>query len=268
MFRRRSDAQFVRDESRLRRFLPFISPRRNEALVYFEQEVVVDAALALLKDRNVNVPRERRATLFHLVIRALARVFHERPNLNRFTAGGRLWQRNGVWISFSAKRELEDGSPLLTVKRQFPADESFEDLVDGVLEGLGSARAGKRTRSDREMDFALRLPPTLIRLGAWALRKADHWGLLPQGMIRDDPLFATAFVANLGSIGLDAAYHHLWEYGNCGVFATMGRVRRNADGQRTVTFKFTFDERVEDGLYAANSLELIRSWLEEPSQLL
>ena len=31
------------------------------------------------------------------------------------------------------------------------------------------------------------------------------------------------FFANLASIGMDACYHHLYEYGNIGIFAVIGR---------------------------------------------
>ena len=31
---------------------------------------------------------------------------------NRFVAGGRLWERDEVWLTFSAKLALEDGAPL------------------------------------------------------------------------------------------------------------------------------------------------------------
>ena len=37
------------------------------------------------------------------MLRAIALVLAERPRLNRFTAGGRVWQRDGIWLSFSAK---------------------------------------------------------------------------------------------------------------------------------------------------------------------
>ncbi len=37
----------------------------------------------------------------------------------------------------------------------------------------------------------------------------DWLGLLPAFMTRNDPLYSSAYVINLGSVGLEAAYHHL-----------------------------------------------------------
>ena len=79
-------------------------------------------------------------------------------------------------------------------------------------------------------------------------------------MIDTDPLYTSAFVANLGSIGIDAAYHHLYEHGNCPLFVTIGQVR---DGQLTI--RYTFDERVEDGLYCAKSLQVLAQRIEDPA---
>ena len=86
----------------------------------------------------------------------------------------------------------------------------------------------------------------------------------PAALLRNDPMYTSVFVANLGSIELDAAYHHLYEWGNCPLFATLGRIEK--DGDRTVAIvKFSYDERVEDGLYAARSLEKFRAYAEDPA---
>jgi pyruvate/2-oxoglutarate dehydrogenase complex dihydrolipoamide acyltransferase (E2) component len=107
------------------------------------------------------------------------------------------------------------------------------------------------------------------------VRRLDAWGLLPASFSAGDPLYASAFIANLGSVGLDAAYHHLYEYGTIPIFVTIGRVRRVAvaleDGsvasREVVTLRWTYDERIEDGFYAARALDRLREALEDPDQL-
>ena len=80
-------------------------------------------------------------------------------------------------------------------------------------------------------------------------------------------MFSSVFVANLGSVGLDAGYHHLWEYGTCSIFAVLGRIRRRSDGVSVADVKYSYDERVEDGLYAAITMDGIKERLEDPSLL-
>ena len=267
MFGRRPDATLVTDLPAVRRFMPMLSARRNDNLVYYGHELSAEPALRFVEQWNQGRDPARRLTLFHLLLRSLARVAEERPRLNRFVAGGRLWQRDGVWISLSAKRSFEDGSPILTVKRRFDPDESLDALVDGLTGGLRRGRSGERTTSDKEVDLLLRLPPFVVRGLLRLARGVDAFGLLPGSMIEPDPMYCAFFVANLGSVGLEAGYHHLWEHGNCPFFCVMGAVREGADGARVVPLKWTFDERVEDGFYCARSLERLAEIFAHPEKL-
>ncbi len=101
-----------------------------------------------------------------------------------------------------------------------------------------------------------------VALARWL----DAHNLLPRMLIEGDPLYASVFVANLGSVGLDAAYHHLYEWGNCPIFAAVGRVREessaNGETRKLVTVRYTFDERIEDGLYCARALGHLKNIVE------
>ena len=92
-------------------------------------------------------------------------------------------------------------------------------------------------------------------------------GLLPRRMIDADPLFPTLFIANLGSIGYPAGFHHLWEYGTTSMFGVFGRIERTEGGRRKITAAWTYDERIEDGLYSYHVLEAIRKRIERPERL-
>ncbi|MGH0034114.1 MAG: hypothetical protein ACQGVK_03715 [Myxococcota bacterium] len=268
MFGRRADATRVRNLNRLRSFMPFVSPSRNGAVVYFDTEIEVEPALRFIEQQNRQRPADRPMTLFHLYLRCLAHHLHTRPGVNRFTAGGRLWQRNEVWITFSAKEAIEDGARMMTVKRRFEREESLDEMVDGVLARLTRRRGGEENSSDREMKLALDLLPAIvIRFLMWLLNRANDMGLLPRKMIDDDPMFTSVFVANLGSLGMDPGYHHLWEYGTCPMFAMMGRIRERHDGVKVMVCRYTYDERIEDGLYAGITLNSIKEHMENPEKL-
>lgn len=267
MFGRRPDGALVKDASAMRRFMPFVSPRRSESLVYFAQEIDVEAALVFVEAKNADRAEERRMTLFHLVLRAIARALEDRPRMNRFVAGHRLWQRSEVWLTYSAKKRLDDGAPVVTIKRRFEPGETLDAMIDGTLARLREGRGDKRSTSEKEMSLLLRLPVIVVRAILWCVRTLDALGLLPKSMIDSDPLYASAFVANLGSVGLRAAYHHLWEHGTCPIFCVVGRIEKGADARRRIVLKWTFDERTEDGFYAARALDLVRQRLENPAEL-
>jgi hypothetical protein len=138
-----------------------------------------------------------------------------------------------------------------------------------------SGRRGEKTQSDQEMSLLTRLP----RLGVDGVvvlgRALDYFNLLPARMIVEDPLYASAFVANLGSVGIAGAYHHLYEYGTIPIFVVVGGYRNvplAADGDRVVvkrvsTIKYTYDERIEDGFYCARAVSRMKELLEAPARL-
>ena len=269
-----------------RRMMAFLMRGRNESAVYFEQRLDLTRTLPWLAERNAqpvssrasspagspDAPADARATLFHLILHALASVLHERERLNRFTIGSRTYQRTAVRLSFAAKKGMTDDAPLATVKRTFPPGESFGALVGELTAEIGGARSEAPSAMDRELAAALALPGFLLSPSVALLRRLYAWGLAPRALIDTDPMYASAFVANLGSLKLEAAYHHLYEHGNCPLFVTIGRIAQTpvADGDRVVarpevTIRYTFDERIEDGLYCARALQLLKQRIEDPA---
>jgi len=255
-----------------RRIMPYIMRGRNESAVYFEQTIDVTAAQEWLAAYNAR--GGAKATIFHLVLFGLSRMLHERPRLNRFAVGRKIYDRDGVYLSFAAKKERSDDAPLVTVKREFSATEGFERLVNGLFSSVVEARSDRPSASDKEVDLLLRLPRPALDGAVSVMRWLDGWGMVPPQLLRGDPMFTSAFVSNLGSLKLDSVFHHLYEYGNCPLFVAIGQVKTQAmptaDGsgvevRPTVTLKWTYDERIEDGLYAGSSIEIVRRAIEDPA---
>ena len=63
------------------------------------------------------------------------------PRINRFVAGGRIYQRDGVWISFTAKTEMTEEGALLEVKHHFDPEQPFADLVRELQEGVAAGQS-------------------------------------------------------------------------------------------------------------------------------
>ncbi len=275
MARDRFDGTPVPDVHPVRRIMPFIMPSKNGAFVLFEHDIPTAPLIGFLAGVNGTRPPDRQVTMFHCVLRAIGIALTEFPRLNRYVAGSRLYARKAVWIAFSAKQRLERDAPLFTAKVQLEAGEPLGDFVDRVLGVLGEGRSGKETAADREIKTFLRLPGPVLRAAVKLQRLLDGWNVYPSSLLVDDPLYASAFVANLGSVGLDAAFHHLYEYGNIPIFATMGRIHKapvvyenGSVGSREVfRMRYTYDERVEDGFYAARALERLAACLADPATL-
>lgn len=253
-----------------RRMAVILFKRRNESAVHIEEAVDVTDTLPWIERWNAREGAPH-LTFFQLLLFGLARTLHEHPRLNRFVAGRKLYQRDGVWLSFAAKKSLSPDAPLVEVKREFPEGETLEQFAEAMAARLREARSDTLMKVDREVKFFLKFPHYVLIMLIRLIGIVDFFGLLPRSFIRDDPFFASAFLANLGSVGGSAAFHHLYEYGDIPLFVTLGRLAEEVvvkDGKPTVRtiarLRIVYDERIEDGFNALRAMITLRKLLEDP----
>jgi hypothetical protein len=275
----RPEGKVIKRLSPLRRILPYLMRTRAESLVYYEQVVEVERAQEFIAHYNEGSGEgsgKERISIFHIILAATGRVLHERPGLNRFVSGGRIYQRNQAELSFSVKKSFDDNAPLLTVKLPFSGEEKVGEVVEKIRAEVGEVRTGPPNQAEKESSFFLKVfPGVLMRLFVGLARALDGINLLPSFMIKGDPLYASVFLANLGSLGLDRVWHHLYEWGNIPLFCAIGKIDKgvvvgpdDAPVVRNVMrLRWTFDERINDGFYCVKTLELLKGYIEDPQSL-
>jgi hypothetical protein len=268
VFRFRPDADLVTDAPFVRRIQPFIMPTRNESIVYYDVDADADAV-----DDHVQELRARgvRATVLHVTMIAAVRALVARPRLNRFVAGGRLWQRRGIWLSYTVKTQKNDRGAVLAMKRRIDEHASDVDIVHAIEGGIGEARSGIATATEKELRLLLWLPTFILGALVRLLGVFDRFGLLPRFFIDGDPMFASMFFTNVGALGMNAPQHHLYEYGNIPLFCMIG-AKRHAffvdDGgvvraRWVYPLRFSFDERVEDAQYCLHGVQIMVQEMEK-----
>ena len=271
---RRSDGDLVKEVDAVRRMMPYIMRGRNESIVYHTTQWDVTGARVWLRAFNRARATKAQATLFHLAAYAIVKTFYARPGLNRFVSGGRIYQRRGMWISFAIKTTLADGAPLRTVKLYFPENETFDEYIDRIAEAVKTGRSEKESRIESEVRLLTKLPGPVLQILLAAARGLDRLNLLPAALLTPDPMYASIFMANLGSIHIDNAYHHLYEYGTCSFFCVLSDAKptvvtdRSGRSQVRLILQpyWSFDERINDGFYCMKSLEFMRRFIEDPER--
>jgi 2-oxoacid dehydrogenases acyltransferase (catalytic domain) len=268
----RPDGALVRKAPKVRLFMPYLLPRRGDAVVFYEQKIDISQTLDYLErwnDGGTRVPLR----FFHIYLAAIARMMHERPRANRFIAGRRLYQRHDVAISISVLKARDDDAKLTVVKQIYPAGLGLTGAFECTEAVIGNGRAAAKTPSEREVTLIQKLLPRWLIPVLPRLQKLGDWlNITPASLSANDPLYASIMVSNLGSIGIDSAYHHLYEHGTLPIFAVIGAARQEAvvtkrrevEIRPVVTVRYTLDERIVDGYYAARSLDMIQSWIEQP----
>lgn len=274
--KRRCDGTYVKDLPYFTRMLPYIMPTRSESCIYFEQDFDVTKALAYVRQANAGSPRgEKKLTLFQVILCAAARTIALRPKLNRFVAGLRYYQRNRIVFNFVAKKQLTDGGEEINVTLPFSPFETLSTIGPKVSSYVARVKKGEATDTDDLNAFLARLPRFVNRLVIGLLFFLDYHNGLPYSFIKGMPFFSTIFFTNVGSVGIDAPFHHNFEFGTCGLFVAIGKIRRerglDENGGRTerdmVKVTFTYDDRIADGIYCGKAIDLLKSLVEEPSRL-
>jgi hypothetical protein len=244
-------------------------PHRNGSAVYLDLRCDVTQTRKWLAQHNR--ASGDACSLQTLFLFAAGRIFVEFPAFNRFVSGSCLYQRSSASVSFVVK-EREGESTMVLAKVALPVTgETLKDFSLRITHETGTARATQR-RFDRQVTRLLKLPTFAVR-GLMRLRSLlDDWNLLPASLVRDDPFYTSLFVSNLGSIGGPAGYHHLYEYGTCGVFAVLGAIEIEAvtsqtgepTRRRMLPIRLTVDERVADGMTLIRLMRRFQGLMENP----
>ncbi len=271
----RPDGDVVRTHP-YRRIMFYIMNKRNESIVYFDEKVDARPLLAYLDKARPQFG----ANITHCVVAAGEICLASNPHMNRFVAARRLYQRRGRTITFSMKRARVDDSQahrekLATVKLKTSEPRTFAELVRDINAQITDNRSGRKTYADKEFALFDALPRPVFEIAVRLITALDRYNLLPGFFIDTDPLYTSMFIANLGSLGMGAAYHHLYEYGNCPSFVMVGGVNdepRVIDGAvevvPTLHLRFSYDERIDDGMAARNGIRAILRVLQEPERWL
>lgn len=274
-FKNRRDAIYVKDLHPFKRIFPYVMEGRNNSLVYSLQRVDATNLLQFMESHNAGRPPAERIGLFHVFLAVVARTFHLRPELNRFIVGRRFYQHKDIAITFVAKKEYTEEAPEAEVRMVFSGRETLEEVRDMVDRRLHVARSDHKGDDDKLMDIVASLPRPLIVLVVKLVQWLDYHNILPAFLMDAIPLYTSIYLANLGSIGLGAPFHHLFEMGSASSFLTIGKIEKqpvvDEKGQVVardcIEFAFAFDERVSEGFNHIRSIQVFQSLLTHPELL-
>lgn len=271
--RGRHGADRVPMAGNLNSMFPYIMKRRCDSVAYYPMSIDVENLLAYIE---ANKSTEMAMTFFQAVLLALAKILRERPALNRYIIGRRVYQRHNVELAFLARREYSENSTETNVWVSIEPGDRRAEILRKITGNIQIAKSGSDKDDEKAIGAFLRLPRWALRLAIRFLEWYDFYFDTPKPFRGGvDPLRCSAYIANVGSVGLGAPYHHLFEWGTCSLFVSIGKIEPRvcvgADGKptvrRMVDLRFALDERIADGFYDARSLELFAEYLLDPRQL-
>lgn len=272
----RRDGRWVKDAPGLQTVMAHLMPNRTDCEVYLNDSIDATELMKYLEIKNAEHP-EFKTTIFHCAIAGLARMVKERPLMNRFIQGRRIYERNEISLSFVCKRRFTDHSDEALMVLVPKDTDTLYDISKKIVGDVRETRKSEHASGgvDSLLDGLAKLPRPILMLIVNVVRILDFWGINPKAITEGDPNYTTILCSNLGSIRCPSVYHHLNNYGTNSIMITIGTLHKEEllmpDGHKeirdVVDIGATLDERIADGFYFARSLKLIKHIFAHPELL-
>lgn len=271
----RYDGYRVHEKDPLFNVIPHIMRSRLDSQVFFEEQIDVSNLNNFILQNRQTIPN---LSTYHIIVAAAIRTITQKPRLNRFISGRKIYARNYIRASLAVKKSMSEDADEMLVMPEFNYDDTLHDVVEKFNKLVCDAKSETENTNKTGAFVGLinLLPGFLIKFVVWVVRCLDSIGKMPKFINKLSPFHSSLFVTNVGSIGLNSVYHHLYEFGTTSMFLAIGKkevVREiNADGtinnKHIINIRLVLDERICDGYYFATAIKHFKKLVKKPESLL
>ena len=265
----RYDGRLVRTAPSMSKLMPYLMKVRADSQNQFEADIDIHNAEMYLAQKKREGYTDM--SMLHIFLAAYVRVVAERPAIHRFIAGQKIYSRNKLECLMTIKKDMSLESPDTCIKVEF-------DPRDNIYNVYKKFQRAVITAKNEDGDFEsivgtlVKLPGLLLRGAIATLRFLDYFGLLPKALHKISPFHGSMIITSMGSLGINAIYHHLYDFGHLPVFLSYGKMFTKEvtlpDGTKEnhhfVSFKVVTDERICDGFYYASAFKQMMRYLNHP----
>lgn len=268
----RKEGRRIRTLPAMTQFTPFIMKTRNDSMNMFED--VIDITNV---EKYLDLKHEEGYTdmaMLHVILAAYVRIVAERPGINRFIAGQRIFARKNIECVMTVKKEMSLESPDTCIKVEFDPRDNIYNVYKKFRTEVNKALS-EDTDFDKTAGTLAKLPRFVLRGAVGLLNWLDYRGWLPKALLKVSPFHGSMIITSMGSLGIPAIYHHLYNFGTLPVFISYGNIftadaiKRDGTRERHhfVTIKVVTDERICDGYYYASAFKRLKRYMLHPEVL-
>lgn len=273
MFSFRSDGRKLKSVSPIFKLMPLIMKKRSDSHVYYTEDIPLaplDEYIAKKAEEGI------RLSYMNIIYASIVRVIAEKPSLNRFIINGRAYARNEIWVCFVVKKNMSEDAEETVIKLPFTGSENIFQIKDKLDEAISkNNELTNENDTDKLTKVLSHVPFFLMKTAVNFLKFLDKINCLPKSIIDASPFHTSAFLTNVGSLGIDAIYHHIYDFGTTGMFLAMGKKKKsfiydddnNFKEERSISLAWVADERICDGFYYANAIKAFKKYLKKPELL-
>ena len=273
-FTDRRDGRRLRTLSSINALMPYLMKKKNDANNYFRDTVEINETEKFLRwKRTHGYPG---MGFLHIVIASYIRVAAQYPAINRFVSGQRIFARNNIECIMMIKREMKAEAEETSIKVVFEPTDTITEVYQKMNAEIERVRnGGADTETDDAAKMLMKFPRLILKFLVFILDIFDYFDILPKSLLSASPFHGSIVITDLGSIGLPALYHHLYNFGNVPLFISFGTKRKayepDKDGvfseHRYMDYTLVLDERICDGFYFSQIFRMFNSIIRKPQLL-
>ncbi|MBE6140508.1 MAG: hypothetical protein E7172_03110 [Firmicutes bacterium] len=260
----RKDGKYLQAKDGIHAIIPYLMENRCEAEVFQSLNLDITNLKYWVDQQNVNL--DFKYTYFQALTAVFVKTIFNRPELNRFVQGHRLYERNYVSITFAAKDKMSDQAEEKMIVLKINPEETALQLARKMAFDIFETRKKGTNELDKILKRLTKMPRFILRLVTNFIKWLDYHGWVPKYLSENDSNYATLLLSNLGSIKSNSCYHHLNNYGTNSICITIGTIKEE-NNRFIVDIGATLDERISDGFYFAKSLKLAQYICSNPKVL-
>ena len=268
----RYDGRLVRTAPSMSKLMPYLMKVRADSQNQFEAKIDIHNAELYLAQKKKEGYTDM--SMLHVFLAAYVRVVAERPAINRFIAGQKIYHRDNLECLMTIKKDMTLESPDTCIKVEFDPRDNIYNVYKKFQKAVIEA---KNEDGDFEsiVGTLVKLPGLVLRAAIGILRFMDYFGFLPKALHKISPFHGSMIITSMGSLGIPAIYHHLYDFGHLPLFLSYGKMYSkevtHLDGTKDkhhfVTFKVVTDERICDGFYYASAFKQMMRYINHPETL-
>lgn len=271
----RKDGRKLRTLQPMNRLMPYIMKKRSDSQNTFADKIEVSKADIICRKKVLE--GKTNFSFLHILLAAYLRVITQRPAVNRFVSGQKIYARNEIVFVMTIKKEMSLSAPDTVIKVKLSPDDTLDEVYEkfNIVATDAIASLDKQTSFDKLIKLFNIIPGFVLRFIVWLVEKLDYIGWLPKGFMDLLPFYGSMIVTSMGSLGINPIYHHIYDFGNLPVFLSYGRKRTvfeyDKSGilnrKRYIDLKAVTDERICDGYYFASAFKYFKKLIESPDIL-
>ena len=273
----RKDGRLLRSIEPIAIFSLYIMNTRNDANNSVSDSVDLSAI-----EKYVHQKRKEGFEGFnamYVLAAAYVRVVSQKPGINRFINGHRIYARNNIEVSMMVKKSIALNAPetmfKFFFKPEYTVNEVYKDMHEKITAYQNAPDAEENDDLAGFLNLVTKFPRFLLRFVMKLLYWLDYHGWIPLSLLELSPFHGSLVLSSMGSLGVPSVFHHLYNFGNVPMFITFSTNRHKnelkPDGsiikRHFLDYNITMDDRICDGHYYSAALHDFRKYLKNPELL-